>query len=1065
MPNADHATPTSIGRNVGIRDRLSSVVQSVGVGILVFIVAAVMIELTRGAGRVAAIWPVNAILIVLLLKSPRRRWIPLLSAMMVALVLANIYSGDSILRASILALANVPEVCCVAFIFNYQRKTRFISLAGISTLIVAAFAGCVMSSLIAALGLLVTGETLILTEALVWFSADFLGIVLFAPIMWSLADRSRKFVSSAPDVQYIVKLGLVCATSFFVFAQSDYPFLFLVPPALVFLAFGGGVKAAAIGLLLITSISLPFTLAGTGPMSLMSADVTSKILALQLFLATNSILGLAVGAASSDRRRLINHIKRSRERLYRKSREQQEMLTKAHLAERMAGVGHWTLNPATQEVDWSPEVYAIHGVTKDEFNPMYGDAIMFYAEEDRDRVRALVQRAVNNAEGWEFQATIVRKSDGKRRRVRSIGDFLIDESGKVDRVFGVFKDVTDEQMVMEALADSESKYRTLAENSTDIIVKFGLDGIITYASPACELLGVSPEDAIGLSTLDFTIPEDRAQATKLTQELFEHKVLDPSVPREFRAKDKHGNIIWLEGNPKLIPGEDGRPREVISTFRDITDRKEREQALALARAEAEAAGKAKAEFLSNMSHEIRTPLNGVLGFTKLLEETELDDEQKLFVSRAMTAGRLLKHIVNDILDYSRIEAEGIQLEERAVDLSQLVQDTIDLVQAGRDTQSVPIKSLVDIKGALVDEMRLKQILANLIGNSAKFTTTGQIVVRAELDDGMLKIEVADTGPGIPSNKLESVFEVFRQADNSVTRKFGGTGLGLSISRSLARLMGGDLHLESELGQGTVAKLVLPFEPADHLPMSDYRSTAIDPLPGSLTIMAVDDVAMNLDLLEIGLGKFGHTVRGFLSAHDALASLSKGDTYDVILMDVQMPEFDGIAATRAIRALSGPASQIPIVALTANVLPEQVAECMNAGMNDHAAKPIDIVQLNTLITAAPSGGPVPAPQSRPAFLDDDPIKKLKLKYRDYLATVPAEFATILSKGDREVVLEEISQLSHSIAGSAGSFGFNEVSTAAFSLEAVSRDMGKKGVFSDELVESLSDFIKAMEQAVA
>ena len=1064
MSHPDPAIPTHFGQSPRLRGPLVSLARNIGVGILVFIVAATMIEFTRGAGRVAAIWPVNAILIVLLLKIPRKNWASLLISMVAALFLANHFAGDDMLRAAVLALANLTEVCCVAYIFTNRRKIRFISLAGMSTLVVGAFVGCLLSSFVAGMGLSTTGEKVILPDALLWFSADFLGIILFAPIIWSLADRSRKFVSTAPDIQYILKLGLLCATTFFVFAQSDYPFLFLVPPALVFLAFSGGVKAAAIGLLMITAISLPFTLAGTGPISLMSSDFTSKILALQLFLATNSILGLAIGAAASDRRRLVNHIKRSRERLTRKSREQQEMLTKARLAERMAGVGHWTLNPLTQEVDWSPEVYTIHGVTPEEFNPMYGDAIMFYAEEDRDRVRGLVQRAITQAQGWEFQATIVRKSDGKRRRVRSIGDHLTDETGKVERVFGVFKDVTDEQTMMEALATSESKYRTLAENSTDIIVKFGMDGIITYASPACEVLGISPEDAIGLSTLDFTIPEDRKYATEITEDLFKSDGIDPSIQREFRVRDKNGNIIWLEGNPKIIKGGDGRAREIISTFRDITDRKEREQALAEARADAEAAGKAKAEFLSNMSHEIRTPLNGILGFTQLLSDTPLDKDQKLFVSRAMSAGHLLRDIVNDILDYSKIEAGQVQLEERAVDIAQVVQETIDLVHAGRNGKTVPMTSLVESQGAFIDEVRLKQILTNLIGNSAKFTAEGTVQVSATIENEQLKINVTDTGPGIPEAKLESVFEGFKQADNSVTRKFGGTGLGLSISRSLARLMGGELQLESKLGEGTVAKLILPFKPAT-LPMPDSHEPKSHLPVGKLRVMAVDDVSMNLELLEMGLGKFGHSVHGFLSAHEALASLRNGDMYDVILMDVQMPEFDGIAAARAIRALPGHARNLPIVALTANVLPDQIALCIAAGMTDHAAKPIDILHLNALISSLSPAKAVPVSETGPKQFVDDPLEKLKLKYKDYLAGIPSEFATILNQEDRRTALKEIRNLCHSIAGSAGSFGFGEVSEAAFSLEYIAQETSKSGQFTDELVDSLSEFIRVTEQVVA
>ena len=863
------------GLSQNSRNPFVASIRAIGIGLAVFALASIAIEFTRGSGRIATIWPINAILIVLVLKSHPKIWFSLLFAMSGALLAANLYAGDGIIRAAILSLANVAEVCCVCFAFHKRRSIRFISLAGIAVLIIGALIGCLLSSVLAASGLWITGQSLVLSDAIIWFSADFLGILLFAPILWSLADRSRKFVSSAPDMQYILQLSLLCATTLLVFAQSAYPFLFLVPPALVLLAFSRGVKAAAMGLLMITVISLPFTLAGTGPMSLMHSDTTPKILALQLFLATNSILGLAIGAAASDRRRLVNQIKLSRARLRWKAREQQEMITKAQLAERMAGVGHWTLNPANQEVDWSPEVFAIHGVTPEEFNPMYGDAIMFYAEEDRDRVRAHVQRAINHAQGWEFQATIVRRSDGKRRKVRSIGDFLLDETGKVERVFGVFKDVTDEQNVMEALANSESKYRTLAENSTDIIVKFGLDGIITYASPACEILGVSPEDAIGLSTLDFAIPDDRKHATHITQDMFARNVVDPSFLREFRVRDKNGNIIWLEGNPKIIRDSHGHPKEVISTFRNITDRKEREQALAEARAEAEAAGKAKAEFLTNMSHEIRTPLNGILGFTQLLEQTSLNKEQKLFIDRARSAGRLLRDIVNDILDYSKIEAGRIQLDEGPVDIAQTVQETIELVRAGRNGQTVLIQSHIETTGLLVDELRLKQILTNLIGNSAKFTEEGHVSITSSIIDGKIRIDVTDTGPGIPADKLSSVFEGFRQADNSITRRYGGTGLGLSISRSLARLMGGDLYLDSKVGQGTIATLALPFRPAE-IPSAESDPAISSQVAVNLKVMAVDDVPMNLELVEMGLRKFGHTVTGFQSAHEALAALEAGE---------------------------------------------------------------------------------------------------------------------------------------------------------------------------------------------
>ena len=1039
----------------------SLTVRALAVSILAYVIAVAAIEFTRGAGQIATIWPINAILIALLLKSHRSNWLSLLVATGMGLFAANLTSGNDIPRSAILTLANLAEICCVLYVFERVPSVRFFSLPGISVLVAGATIGCAISAGLAAIGLLVTGEAFVLREALNWFSADFLGILLFAPITWSLLERSSKYGTSAPDFQYVAKLGLLCATTFFVFAQSAYPFLFLVPPALVFLAFSRGVKAAAVGLLMITAIALPFTLAGSGPLALMTGDMIAQILALQLFLATNSVLGLAIGAAASDRRRLMRQIRKSRARLRDKSREQQEMLAKAHLAERMAGVGHWTLNPVTQEVAWSPEVYAIHGVTPEEFNPMYGDAILFYAKEDRDRIRDLVQHAITDAQGWEFEATLIRKSDGQKRRVRSIGEILTDREGNVERIFGVFKDITDEQRVIEALASSEANYRTIADNSTDIIVRFGLDGIITYASPSCEILGVTSETAIGLSTIDFTIPEDKDFASSVTRDLFENNSVDPSVLREFRVRDKDGNIIWLEGNPKIIRSSDGKPVEIISTFRDITDRKERETALAEARAEAEAAEKAKAEFLSNMSHEIRTPLNGILGFTQLLSQTDLNAEQKLFAQRALSAGGMLRDIVNDILDYSKIEAGRVVLEDRPVDVANTIQETIEIVLAGREGKTVPITTSAGTIALYTDEVRLKQILTNLLSNAAKFTESGSIHISAHVLEDALNLTVTDTGPGIPAEKLESVFEGFRQADNSITRVYGGTGLGLSISRSLARLMGGELTLDSTVGEGTSATLILPYRPASQDEVSGRATRASPGQTKQMRIMAVDDVRMNLELVKLGLKKFGHTVEVFQSAQEAIEDLRAGGNYDVILMDVQMPELDGMTATRMIRELDEPARNIPIIALTANVMPEQISNCLAAGMNAHVAKPIDITELNSRIAElcdATARASAPEPET-------DPIGALTDRYREYLSTVPDEVSKIFDIENSEDVLREIRQLAHSIAGSAGSFGFKEVSDAAFSLESVASKLAEDGKPTQELAAGLKSFLQATERAAS
>jgi PAS domain S-box-containing protein len=983
---------------------------------------------------------------------------------------ANMFSGDTLARASLLMTANMAEIGIVSMIISQRNSMRLISLAGMTTLTVGAVIGCILSATIATAGLVMTGDTLPLQDMIIWFSADFLGIILFAPILWSLTDRSHKFVSQPPTLRSLIEYLLVCATTVYVFAQSDYPFLFLIPPVLVLLSFSGGVKGAAVGLLAVAAISIPFSFADSGPTSLMDASFTEKVLTLQLFLASNSILALAVGAAASDRRRMLRQIERARQHLRTKTRQQAETLSKALLAEKMIGLGNWSLDPQTKIVTWSPQVYAIHGVTPDNFNPNYGDAVDFYIPEDRDMVREFISIGIQQATGWEFKATIKRRSDGQLRRVRSIADCLTDRNGQVIRVFGIFIDITEQEQLLESVRESEARYKILADHSTDIIVRFGLDGIITYASPACRILGITPEEAVGMSTLDFVIPEDREYAAKITEDLFRHDEPDQTVRREFRARNAKGEIIWLEGSPQIVKGEAGEPKAVVSTFRDVTERKEREETLAAARAAAEDASRAKADFLSNMSHEIRTPLNGILGFAKLLEQTDLNQEQQHYLERTVSAGRMLREIVDDILDFSKIEAGKITLEEQSLLLPDVISHVVEIIDAGRKNKSVSLECDVSPIAMKADGTRLKQILANLIGNAAKFTEAGSILVRAAEQDGSVVIEVRDTGPGIPPEQLETVFEGFRQADNSITRRFGGTGLGLSISRSLARQMGGDLVLESEVGTGTTARITLPYVKAD-MAQAAKPAGVIHHASRPLNIMAVDDVGMNLELLELGLGKAGHTVSTYASAQGALDALQAGERFDLILMDIQMPEIDGVTATRKIREMPGPTGETPIIALSANVLPEQVNEYLKAGMNAHFPKPVDPAALAEFLQSfaalgAPAGsGANGKAAARPQAPLEDAMEKLKRDYKVYLSGVVMEFAEITGNNDREQALGGIRQIAHAVAGSAGSFGFGEVSDAAFALEKAAAGLAGENRFSDDFMTKLRTFLIVTERAAA
>ena len=1041
-----------------------SVLKCLCVASMVFLLAYTAIRYTNGDGRIAAIWPVNAVLIVLVLRHRRVQWPRLLLAMTVGLVAANTVIGDDFLRAIYLSAANTLEVLIVSAAMKYRKRIKLISLMGIVTLVVAALVACIASTALATIGLYTSSHVISFGTAAMWFAADFLGIMLVVPVLWSLTDPSVKHITGTSRLQTFIEYAIVCGITLFVFAQTKYPFLFLVPPALVLLSFSGGVKGAAGGLLAVTAISIPFTFADSGPIGLMSADLATRVLTLQVFLAANSVLALSVGAAAADRRRIFLQMERSRERLRAKNMQQKEMISKAQLAERMAGLGHWALDAKTQQVSWSPEVYAIHGVTDENFNPAYDDAVSFYIPEDREMVSAMVANGIEKAEGWEFHATLKRRSDGALRKVHSIADCITDENGQVIRVIGVFRDVTDEQKLLQALSESEAQYRVLADHSTDIIVRFGLDGVITYASPSCKVLGITPEQAIGMRTVDFAIEEDRDYAEDITTELFEKGQQELTARREIRVRNAEGQIIWLEGSPQVINGPDGTPEAVISTFRDVTERKEREKALAEARIEAEKAGNAKTEFLSHMSHEIRTPLNGILGFAQLLSQTDMDDQQRVYLDKTVSAGRMLREIVNDILDFSKISAGKLVLDQTSVNLKSLIGEVVGIVDAGREDKTASISYDVPDLSIKSDDVRLKQILTNLVGNAAKFTRQGSIQVKARKENALLVIEVTDTGEGIAAKQLEKVFESFQQADNSTTRRFGGTGLGLSISRSLARQLDGDLVLESELGVGTTARLTLPFVEGDRL----ETETDVAEAGGKTTalkILAVDDVEMNLELLEFGLTKAGHEVVTSNCAEQAIDLLVQEGDFDLVLMDIQMPEMDGVTATRMIRVLPQPVCDTPIIALSANVLPEDVSRYLEAGMSAHFAKPVDLEELDGFIRKTMKKHSAACPASAPEEAAKDPYAELAERYRVYLSGVAMEFLEIMEKDDQEETLQEVYRIAHSIAGAAGSFGFDDVSEAAFALEAAAKKLIGTGQYSEEFISEVKNFMQTTEKAAA
>ncbi|CCE02297.1 MHYT domain-containing protein [Bradyrhizobium sp. STM 3809] len=413
------------------------------------------------------------------------------------------------------------------------------------------------------------------------------------------------------------------------------------------------------------------------------------------------------------------------------------------------------------------------------------------------------------------------------------------------------------------------------------------------------------------------------------------------VPQSRVDKLVDGRVVRLNYRPMLNGGW-------VTTHQDITESVTATEALNAAKLAAEAASRAKSDFLAMMSHEIRTPMAGMIGMIDLLARTHLDEEQRGLAEVAKESSRNLLAVVNNILDFSKLEAGRLTPEAIGFSLGHTLKSVTTLLgqQARNQGIVLEIARAEDIPPWLVgDPVRIGQILFNLVGNAIKFTRRGSVRIVAShrpIADGRveLRIEVIDTGAGIPADIQPMLFDPFTQADISVSRKFGGTGLGLAICRQLCRAMGGEIGVDSAPGRGSRFWFTVQCGVGER---PEAASPPLQPaLPARtdrLTILVVDDTPIIRTLITKLLARFGCQFDVACNGREAIDAV-QGKRYDIVLMDMQMPEMDGMTATAAIRGLDGPASDVPIIALTANALVGQREICIGAGMNDFLTKPID-----------------------------------------------------------------------------------------------------------------------------
>ncbi|MCA1723754.1 MAG: response regulator [Thermomicrobia bacterium] len=476
-------------------------------------------------------------------------------------------------------------------------------------------------------------------------------------------------------------------------------------------------------------------------------------------------------------------------------------------------------------------------------------------------------------------------------------------------------DVTERNQIEQALRASEASYRALFESANDAILIFDAHTgrILAVNKKACETYGYTHDDFTAMSIFDLSLDPigaaERVQRAVKDDEFPSHETVQQRKDRTRVNTFISMSLVEYEGRTAIL-----------NIIRDITESKRAEAELRAAKEAADTANRAKSQFLANMSHEIRTPMNGVIGMTGLLLDTPLTPEQQEYAETIRTSGDALLTIINDILDFSKIESGSLDLEDQPFDLHDCLEDALDLLATRAAEKNLDLAYLIDdgVPGTLVgDVTRLRQVLVNLIGNAIKFTATGEVVVSVSSQMAadrrhVVRFAVRDTGIGIPAERMDRLFKSFSQVDSSTTRLYGGTGLGLAISKRLAELMGGAMSVESTPGEGSIFSFTITAASVPTQTRIWQRST--QPSLAGRRILIVDDNETNRRILTLQAQNWGMRARSAAEGATALEWIRRDDPFDVAILDMQMPDMDGIALAAAIR-MHRDAATLPLVMLT------------------------------------------------------------------------------------------------------------------------------------------------------
>lgn len=656
--------------------------------------------------------------------------------------------------------------------------------------------------------------------------------------------------------------------------------------------------------------------------------------------------------------------------------------------------------------------------------------------DDIERIDKQAHDALLNKRALHCEYRVMHR-DGTEHWVSETSSGAYDDKGNPKWIDGVIIDITDSvRRAYEFEGVVQAIGRALA------VAEFDMDGtIIGVNDNFLRLTGYLKNELMGRHHRILCSPDEVGSD--------EYKTFWGNLQQgnfqsgEFFRIGRDGNPIWIQAAYNPILNVDGKPWKIFKIAIDLTERKAMEQDLLEAKESAEAAAVAKGMFLANMSHEIRTPMNAIIGFTELLMDSPLNPLQSKHMQTVRHAARSLLGLLNDILDTAKLERGALELDTHPFSLRELCERILAELQLQADKKGLELKFeyAETLRTQVIgDELRVRQILINMLGNAIKFTPRGEVRLTVNPSDGGIQLQIIDTGIGIAADRIEHIFTPFTQADASMARRFGGTGLGTTIARQLTERMGGKISVTSREGHGSCFTIFLPLATTDAHSASAKIVTAQLP---PLKLLVADDVPQNLELLELMFTRDGHKVQCANNGLDAWAKFQEG-IFDIILMDVQMPEVDGLQAAKIIRDWERLMQRkpTPIIALTASVLPQDRQDAYRAGMDGFASKPIDKTALYNEIARClncdtdnrASTAPAPTIASAgEASVIDMVAAERRWGDKERLYKAIAQFRDDIKRNPLEQDSSDTQALAHRFKGAAANLGLNRVTQILADIE--------------------------------